>query len=220
MAEITSGNQPQKGKRKIHSTSIDLTPMVDLGFLLITFFVFTTSLNEAKAMKLVLPMDCDSCISKAPKTGSLTLIADENKIWYYQGFLNGDTYRPFLIRRPSPTGNPENLPWERYAIVLEFYEGKLMYGVRFDRIDWHHGDTGASAPWPNELATALSPDASSGSLGRNQWWPWKAYAGQETGNELYPAIVDTHSDLWEKLKPEVLRLAGALDTWFAIPPVN
>ena len=110
MAEITSGNQPQKGKRKIHSTSIDLTPMVDLGFLLITFFVFTTSLNEAKAMKLVLPMDCDSCISKAPKTGSLTLIADENKIWYYQGFLDEAILkRTFLTASYNGTNSIRNI---------------------------------------------------------------------------------------------------------------
>lgn len=88
MAEITLGNQPQKGKRKIHSTRVDLTPMVDLGFLLITFFVFTTSIAQAKAMQLILPKDCDTCISKAPETGALTLIADEHKVWYYHGQLD------------------------------------------------------------------------------------------------------------------------------------
>ncbi len=88
MAEITMGNKPQKSKRKIQSTRVDLTPMVDLGFLLITFFVFTTSLAQAKAMKLILPKDCPECIPpKAPETGALTVIADEKKVWYYVGKL-------------------------------------------------------------------------------------------------------------------------------------
>ncbi|SHJ40975.1 PD-(D/E)XK nuclease superfamily protein [Hymenobacter daecheongensis DSM 21074] len=140
--------------------------------------------------------------------------------WKYKGFFGAETYRGFLIRRPSPTGIFDDLPWGRYAIVLEFLDGKLMYGVRFDRIDWHQGDTGASAPWPNEISAAMSPGPIPVPFNSNEWWPWKVYASQENGNDLYPAIADTDSDLWKKLKPEVIRLAEALDTWCAIPANN
>ena len=95
-----------------------------------------------------------------------------------------------------------------------------MYGVRFDKIDWYQGDAGAPTPWPNEIAAAMSPVPIPEPLGRNEWWPWKAYAGQENGNDLYPAIVDTESDLWKKLKSEAVRLAKALDTWCALPNSN
>jgi len=109
MAEIQSGNQPQKSKRKIHSTRVDLTPMVDLGFLLITFFVFTTSMAQPSAMKLVLPMDCDRCISKAPETGALTLIADEKIVWYYHGQLDkairDGTFRPISYNGSNSVRN-------------------------------------------------------------------------------------------------------------------
>ena len=58
MAEITA---PEKtGKRKNRTPRIDLTPMVDLGFLLITFFMFTTTLANPKALQITTPDSIDS----------------------------------------------------------------------------------------------------------------------------------------------------------------
>src|SRR6266487_3551609 len=93
MAEMdtSGGGKHKKGpgvkKGKKLSTRVDLTPMVDLGFLLITFFVFTTSVSKPTAMKLIMPHDTehnDSMSTPESKIISL-LLAGQNKIYYYDG---------------------------------------------------------------------------------------------------------------------------------------
>ena len=82
--KIISNTKGGRRSKKL-STRIDLTPMVDLGFLLITFFVFTTSLNKPTAIRLIMPKDTkDPSLTAAGKTISLLLTGD-NTIYYYNG---------------------------------------------------------------------------------------------------------------------------------------
>jgi len=92
MAEMdtSSGGGHKKGpgvkKSKKLSTRVDLTPMVDLGFLLITFFIFTTSLSRPNALAIRLPQDVpDNEREKIPVSGALTLLPSENnRVYYYE----------------------------------------------------------------------------------------------------------------------------------------
>ena len=88
--QIKKSNE-KKNKFNKKSTRVDLTPMVDLGFLLITFFVFTTAMATPKAMKIEMPFDntistddiCESCV--------LTVILDkDNRIKYYEGAIENN----------------------------------------------------------------------------------------------------------------------------------
>ena len=90
MSEILQHNQHQKtGNRKPNKKFIrvDLTPMVGLGFLLISFFVFTTSIADPIAMKLVLPDDSDPWHpNEAPVNKTLNLLlAGNNEVYAYNG---------------------------------------------------------------------------------------------------------------------------------------
>jgi biopolymer transport protein ExbD len=105
MAEIIQdeGGGKKKGKRraKKHSTHIDMTPMVDLTCLLLTFFMLTAAFSKPKAMEIVLP-DKDQkpdpkSDTKIPKWRAVTVILDEkDKVYYYNGLLEKPPY-PELI---------------------------------------------------------------------------------------------------------------------------
>jgi biopolymer transport protein ExbD len=92
MAELNTESSNKKGgknKVKKASTRVDLTPMVDLGFLLITFFMLTTSMIKPQTMEINMPSKDKVEESEAPKlkaSRAITIIlGKDNKIFYYFG---------------------------------------------------------------------------------------------------------------------------------------
>jgi biopolymer transport protein ExbD len=91
MAEInTSISSKKRGiaKNKKLSTKVDLTPMVDLGFLLITFFIFTATLHQPQLLSQFLPADKEQNVEppKAPNSKVLQLVlSNNNSIAYFSG---------------------------------------------------------------------------------------------------------------------------------------
>ncbi|HYV95494.1 MAG TPA: biopolymer transporter ExbD [Chitinophagales bacterium] len=88
--DVHSGRGKKRGgvRAKKLSTRIDMTPMVDLGFLLVTFFILTTTMQKPKAMQVGMPDKKDTTKKenkiRASEAMSLILGA-EDKIYYYFG---------------------------------------------------------------------------------------------------------------------------------------
>jgi len=112
MSDIQESAAPDKGgkpKPKKASTHIDMTPMVDLAFLLLTFFMLATTLAKPTAMEIAMPDD-DKNIDKKDvpelaKDDALTILMGENdRILYYIGLpdnpqMENTTYGPDGVRK-------------------------------------------------------------------------------------------------------------------------
>src|SRR5690606_6553153 len=107
-----------KGGKK-GNPRIDLTPMVDLGVLLLTFFIMTTTMSKPKAMEIQMPFKDDKIPkeeqSKVKNDEALTvLLSKDHRVYYYHGigddpenppeveytyFSNEDGIRDVLIEK-------------------------------------------------------------------------------------------------------------------------
>jgi len=98
MAELdTSGKDSgkKKGPKKA-STRVDMTPMVDLAFLLVTFFMLTTTFSKPKTMLLSMPEKPKPDDPPPPKVDervtTTVILEKNNRIFYYRGTEKPDIY--------------------------------------------------------------------------------------------------------------------------------
>jgi len=106
MAEI---NINTNSKKKRLSTRVDMTPMVDLGFLLITFFMLTTTLTQPKTMDLIMPAKDGEPMKLAESKALTILLGAHDKVAYYFGqgkieessFSNNGGIRDVILAKRS-----------------------------------------------------------------------------------------------------------------------
>jgi len=104
MAEIAQAEEKQKGGKKKFKkvpAHVDMTPMVDLMCILITFFMLTTAFTKPKIMEIVLPekIKKDENVEppKIAKSRTLNIIlGPENKVFWYPGIADDPKNPPPL----------------------------------------------------------------------------------------------------------------------------
>jgi len=93
MAELELKQKGNVKRRNRKIPRIDFTPMVDLGFLLVTFFLLTTAFTKPQTMEVNLPVGDGEKPVPESKTITIILGAD-NKIFWYHGLASNPLAGP------------------------------------------------------------------------------------------------------------------------------
>ena len=140
MAEIIQEDKGSGGKKKPkkHAPHIDMTPMVDLMCILITFFMLTTAFSKAKVMEIILPDEIeDPTKQTAPKiSASRTknlILGPNNKIYWYPGSVKEEDFNnlpPVRETDFSATGIRQLLlEWNKtLATTIEDFNQQVITG--------------------------------------------------------------------------------------------
>ena len=94
--EVEKIHSPKKGrKHEERVVNVDMNPMVDLAFLLLTFFMLATTFSRPQAMELLVPANAkeDAVEKEMPvkESKTLSLVLLENKIIWYNGITDPQT---------------------------------------------------------------------------------------------------------------------------------
>lgn len=129
MAEIlTPEKQNGKNFQKKKLIRVDMTPMVDLGFLLITFFMLATSFSKPNVMDLSLPAGEQDRGTEIDVKNQITfIIGKDNRIFYYQGekkelskeILKETTYSNFGITKIIETAKNNAPKKDLFTVIIK-----------------------------------------------------------------------------------------------------
>lgn len=130
MADINTDNGGKEGKKakpKKQQLRVDFTPMVDMNMLLITFFMFCTTLSKPQIMNLVVPSrDKTEILDNKPKTAesrtTTVILAGDNVVYYYFGKPDYENYTSLHKTDYKPDGLRAILVEKNAEVVREVAE--------------------------------------------------------------------------------------------------
>jgi biopolymer transport protein ExbD len=158
--ELNSIRQQKNKVVRHHKRPLpDMTPMVDLGFLLITFFIFTARLSEPAKLNLILPKEeGPPTVVMDSKTITVLLLSNNRAAWYdgktdagprlhFTTLQGNEGLRKILLQKQqkvkSKWGNPDEMfviikpsNESNYQLLIDMLDEMLINGItRYTIID-------------------------------------------------------------------------------------
>ena len=160
MAEITNSTSQvnSKVRSKKASARIDMTPMVDLAFLLLTFFMLTTTFMKPYVMKITMPEEVDNTTNQPPvdvKKVLTLVLGAKNRVYWYTGYakppltatdFSSTGVRKLLIEKKASTKGLyvfiKPSAQSRYQNMIDVLDEMVIAGIeRYSMIETTKEDT-------------------------------------------------------------------------------
>lgn len=167
MAEINTSSQGGgKVRSRKRSTKIDMTPMVDLAFLLLTFFILTTTFLKPAVLSVTMPEPVDDPPLLGAKNAFHVVLGDDDALYWWSGEdapsvtdYTAEGIRSILIE--ATQNNPRLMvlikPMEesRYQNLVDILDEMEIIGVqRYAIVQYSEGDKALLRPVLGKIADA------------------------------------------------------------------
>lgn len=153
-----SGHKKGPGVKKAKklSTRVDMTPMVDLGFLLITFFIYTTTMSTPNTTKLNMPKkeEDQSKQMEVVKSGLLTILLGKDNVYYYEGELlpDGSNFMTSSFPTPENPGIRKVIQDKRAQVIAAHTHNEACKKI------WNENEGDQTSCVDRDLVIVIKPD--------------------------------------------------------------
>jgi biopolymer transport protein ExbD len=153
-----SGHKKGPGVKKAKklSTRVDMTPMVDLGFLLITFFIFTATMSTPNTTKLNMPKKDEDQTKQMEvvKSGLLTILLGKDNVYYYEGELlpDGSNFMTSSFPSAQNPGIRKVIQDKRAQVIAAHTHNEACKKI------WNDNDGDQNSCLDRDLVVVIKPD--------------------------------------------------------------
>jgi len=158
VASGDSGHKKGPGVKKAKklSTRVDMTPMVDLGFLLITFFIYTTTMSTPNTTKLNMPKKDEDQTKQMEvvKSGLLTILLGKDHVYYYEGELlpDGSNFMTSSFPTPENPGIRKVIQDKRAQVIAAHTHNEACKKI------WNDNNGDQTSCLDRDLVVVIKPD--------------------------------------------------------------
>lgn len=129
------GKSSKRKKKKRVGFVLDMTPLVDIAFLLLTFFMFTTTMVTPQIMEMSVPPEVDKQVEVKQSELMTIIIRGDDSVFYYQGILEENQPQSVTLKSLRTVCLEENMKQVNRLVTALKADTSSSYGRLIQVLD-------------------------------------------------------------------------------------